>query len=103
MTAKKAGRHVIRAKGKRGAKPSSSSPNTTGGSTGPLSGVISVRMYRVGFGVCFLVSLPTNGTDRAYMLVDCGVHARGDIGSIQQVVSDIVAVTNRKLAIVIAT
>lgn len=60
-------------------------------------------MYRVGFGDCFLVSLPVNGTDRAYILVDCGVHARGDIGSIAQVVANIVAVTNRKLAIVVAT
>jgi hypothetical protein len=35
--------------------------------------------------------------------VDCGVHHQGDIGSIGQVVANIAAVTDRKLAIVIAT
>ncbi len=60
-------------------------------------------MYRVGFGDCFLVSLPTT-TERRYILVDCGVRApRGDIGTIAQAVANIVAVTGRKLAIVIAT
>jgi len=60
-------------------------------------------MYRVGFGDCFLVSLPVNGSEPAHILVDCGVHARGEIGTIAQVVADIVTVTNRKLAVVIAT
>jgi beta-lactamase superfamily II metal-dependent hydrolase len=71
-------------------------------------GSIRVRMYRVGFGDCFLISLPVPNssggaaTDR-YVLVDCGVHAKGDIGSIDKVVQDIASTTNRKLAILIAT
>ena len=69
----------------------------------PGVGVISIRMYRVGFGDCFLLSLPVNGGERRHILVDCGVHARGDIGSIDRVIDDIAAETKRKLAIVIAT
>jgi hypothetical protein len=60
-------------------------------------------MYRVGFGDCFLVSLPVGGAVHRHILVDCGVHAKGDIGSIERVVADIATVADRKLAIVIAT
>ncbi len=66
------------------------------------SAAITIRMYRVGFGDCFLVTLPVVGGS-AYILVDCGVHARGDIGSLKEVVANIAAVTGRKLAVVIAT
>jgi beta-lactamase superfamily II metal-dependent hydrolase len=60
-------------------------------------------MYRVGFGDCFLVSLPVGAAEQRHILVDCGVHAKGDIGSIAQVVANIVEVTGGKLAVVIAT
>jgi len=63
---------------------------------------IRIRMYRVGFGDCFLVSLPVDGGYK-HMLVDCGVHARGDIGTMDQVVADIAQETGGKLAVVIAT
>jgi len=63
---------------------------------------IRIRMYRVGFGDCFLVSLPLDGGYK-HMLVDCGVHARGDIGTMEQVVADIATETGGKLAVVIAT
>ncbi len=86
-----------------GAKPKGTTvPTSAGGGTLPDS-AIRIRMYRVGFGDCFLVSLPVGAAERRYILVDCGVHAQGDIGSIEQVVADIVAVTGGKLAIVIAT
>jgi beta-lactamase superfamily II metal-dependent hydrolase len=63
---------------------------------------LRIRMYRVGFGDCFLVSVPTrNGHD--HILVDCGVHFRGDIKKMGEVIGDIAAVTNRKLAVVIAS
>jgi len=67
---------------------------------------IRVRMYRVGFGDCFLLSLPIGGgsaTTYQHVLVDCGVHARGDIGTLEDVVADVAETTGRKLAIVIAT
>jgi beta-lactamase superfamily II metal-dependent hydrolase len=63
---------------------------------------IRIRMYRVGFGDCFLISLKGEA-GAAHILVDCGVHFRGDIETIEQAVEDIARETDRKLAIVIAT
>jgi beta-lactamase superfamily II metal-dependent hydrolase len=87
--------------GHRGKKTSDSQPSNTN------KGTIRVRMYRVGFGDCFLVSFPSqenNGAEGTYhILVDCGVHSRGNIGKIDQIVDNITAVTGGKLAIVIAT
>lgn len=65
-------------------------------------------MYRVGFGDCFLLSLPTakggrQGDTHEHILVDCGVHGRGDIGTMGRVVENIASVTGRRLAVVIAT
>src|SRR6266702_1700007 len=63
---------------------------------------IRIRMYRVGFGDCFLLTLP--GADGPHhVLIDCGVHARGNIGTIEQAVDDVLEMTGRKLDIVIAT
>ena len=56
-------------------------------------------MYRVGFGDCFLVTFP----GRHHVLVDCGVHAAGDIGTLDRVFDDLEAETDRKLAVVIAS
>ena len=117
MAAKrKAPTRKITTKSKAKTKPKKSTPKTKpqpkpkggggggggGGGAGTPSGAISVRMYRVGFGDCFLVTLPTAGGP-AYVLVDCGVHAKGDAGTLGQIVADIASVTNRKLAIVIAS
>ncbi|MGZ8843942.1 MAG: MBL fold metallo-hydrolase [Pyrinomonadaceae bacterium] len=66
------------------------------------SSSIRIRMYRVGFGDCFLVSLPVSGGSR-HILVDCGVHGKGNIGTMDEVIDNIAAVTDNKLAIVIAT
>ena len=63
---------------------------------------IRVRMYRVGFGDCFLVSLPVD-SGHAHLLVDCGVHARGDIGTIRSAVQNALAEAGNELAVVIAT
>jgi hypothetical protein len=68
---------------------------------------IRVRMYRIGFGDCFLVSFPTanqtGGDSHKHVLVDCGVHAKGDLDMIDRAVDHIGATTGKKLAIVIAT
>ena len=56
-------------------------------------------MYRVGFGDCFLVTFP--GPE--HVLVDCGVHNRGNIGTLDQVLADIEEQTAGRLAIVIAS
>jgi len=63
---------------------------------------VRIRMYRVGFGDCFLMSLPVGGSF-AHILIDCGVHARGDIGTMDRVIENIAGETNGKLALVIVT
>ena len=69
--------------------------------------MIRVRMYRIGFGDCFLLSLPvpnSNGADsHRHILFDCGVHAQGDIDKIEAAVDHIAETTGKKLAIVVAT
>jgi len=65
-------------------------------------------MYRIGFGDCFLVSFPLpeskKGADtHAHVLIDCGVHPKGKIGTMEAVVDNIAEVTDRKLSIVIAS
>lgn len=70
------------------------------------SNTLRVRMYRVGFGDCFLVSLPlatAKDDTHVHILVDCGVHAKGNLDTIEDAVENIAEVTKKKLAIVIAT
>jgi beta-lactamase superfamily II metal-dependent hydrolase len=64
---------------------------------------IRIRMYRVGFGDCFLVSFPLASGETRHILIDCGVHPAGDAGVMPQVVQDIATETNRKLALVLVT
>ena len=59
-------------------------------------------MYRVGFGDCFLVSMPTPRS-MAHILIDCGAHPQGDLGLIPDVVADVASVCDRHLDLVIAT
>jgi glyoxylase-like metal-dependent hydrolase (beta-lactamase superfamily II) len=72
----------------------------------PASGVsrdaVRVRMYRVGFGDCFLVSFPV-GEDARHVLVDCGVHPSGDIGTLSAVLDNVERETEGRLAAVVAT
>src|SRR5712664_1835102 len=78
-------------------------PASPGGSPKGSSGpVIRIRMYRVGFGDCFLLSLPAADGDR-HVLIDCGVHSRGNLNKIADAVQDVAALTNGRLDIVIAT
>ncbi|MCX7007855.1 MAG: hypothetical protein NTY53_11520, partial [Kiritimatiellaeota bacterium] len=60
-----------------------------------------IRMYRVGFGDCFLVAVPTKKKP-SFILIDCGEHS-SHIGSLPDVVNDIATVTDHHLALVIAT
>jgi beta-lactamase superfamily II metal-dependent hydrolase len=84
---------------KKKTTPTKKKPPAT---TGNNSAAIRIRMYRVGFGDCFLVSFPLQG-DYKHVLVDCGVHSRGDIGTMDRVIADIEKVTGGKLALVVAT
>jgi beta-lactamase superfamily II metal-dependent hydrolase len=68
---------------------------------------LKVRMYRVGFGDFFLVTVPTGRGKNEYILIDCGVFkgtsGKGDIGSIVAAVNDMYKTTKGKLALVIMT
>jgi hypothetical protein len=59
-------------------------------------------MYRVGFGDCFLVTLPTDDGDRQ-IVIDCGVHSRGDIGTLGEAFANLEQTTQGRLALVVAT
>jgi len=69
------------------------------GSVGPSG--IRVRMYRVGFGDFFLLSLRTTAGLK-HILIDCGVHAC-DINSIDDAVKHMAEVTGHDLSLVIMT
>jgi beta-lactamase superfamily II metal-dependent hydrolase len=63
---------------------------------------LRVRMYRVGFGDCFLLSLPgANG--HHHVLIDCGVHFQGDIKTMPAIVQNIRAETGDRLDLVVVT
>src|SRR4051794_11351516 len=67
---------------------------------GPVG--IRIRMYRVGFGDFFLMSVPAGDGGMAHVLVDCGVHAH-DLGVIGDAVEQLKKDTDGKLALVIMT
>jgi beta-lactamase superfamily II metal-dependent hydrolase len=77
------------------------SKKRAGGGNGDAENALRVRMYRVGFGDFFLLTVPTDDGP-AHILIDCGVHA-GDIGTMRACFENLAEVTGRKLALVIAT
>ncbi|MFO1162953.1 MAG: MBL fold metallo-hydrolase [Reyranellaceae bacterium] len=95
-----------KAKRKSAAKPAKGAGGTSpaagngGGTVGGALG-IRVRMYRVGFGDFFLLTVPGNDGP-AHILIDCGVHA-ANIGSIDECIQDLKKATNNRLALVILT
>lgn len=63
---------------------------------------VRVRMYRVGFGDFFLLTVPgTNGP--AHVLIDCGVHAKPVAGAMDACIEDLKATTACRLSLVIVT
>src|SRR4051794_20873761 len=65
------------------------------------AGSIRVRMYRIGFGDFFLLTVPGK-TGPAHILIDCGVHA-ANINTINSCVQNMKEETDNKLALVILT
>ncbi|MFN7135767.1 MAG: MBL fold metallo-hydrolase, partial [Myxococcales bacterium] len=65
-------------------------------------GHLHVRMYRVGFGDCLLLSFPV-GDGHRHVLVDCGAHNRGTLNNLPDVVRDVAQVTGGRLAAVVAS
>src|ERR1700687_810762 len=63
---------------------------------------IRVRMYRPGFGDCFLITFGS-GTAAHHILVDFGAHVRGDIGTMDQIMDNHEKTTSSKLEVLVAT
>src|SRR5262249_4392398 len=67
---------------------------------------LRVRMYRVGFGDFFLVTVPSPTGDQ-HILIDCGVTSgrtgNGDIKTIKSAVRHMAEATNKRLALIIVT
>jgi beta-lactamase superfamily II metal-dependent hydrolase len=67
---------------------------------------VRVRMYRVGFGDFFLVTIPSADGPK-HILIDCGVTPgtthNGDIGTIKDAVADMAIETKNQLALIIVT
>ncbi|HEV7767988.1 MAG TPA: MBL fold metallo-hydrolase [Thermoanaerobaculia bacterium] len=69
-------------------------------------GELRVRMYRVGFGDFFLVTVPSDDGPQ-HIVIDCGVTPgtthKGDIGTIKDAVAHMAKETDNKLALIIVT
>lgn len=63
---------------------------------------VRIRMYRTGFGDCFLLSFGSPSAAR-HILVDFGAHMHGEIGTMEPIMDDIESETGKKLEVVIAT
>jgi len=70
----------------------------------PETGV-TVRMYRTGFGDCFLLAFRGNDGAPVYMLIDCGVHSQYEGGGdrIREIVDHIRDSTEGRLDVVAIT
>jgi len=70
------------------------------------SGELRIRMYRVGFGDFFLMTVPTQKGPK-HILIDCGVTSgktgKGDIGTIKAAVAHMAKETNGELELIIVT
>ncbi len=71
----------------------------------PAMAGIRIRMYRLGVGDCFLVTLPRRDGTPFHMLIDCGIHMAetGGRDRIRAAVQDILAQTKGKLDVVVGT
>lgn len=103
MVTKKASKKPAKKSGTKKAakKPAKKAAKKAASKAGAGKKGLRVRMYRVGFGDFFLITVPTKAGPK-HILIDCGVHA-GDIKSMKACVQDLVKETGRKLALVIAT
>src|SRR5215213_410104 len=98
-----------KAAGKKSARSKKAGTKKAGSKKGAATAAskakgLRVRMYRVGFGDFFLVTVPVAGRDR-HIVIDCGVFKgtsqTGDIGTIEAAVEDLFRTTGGKLSLVI--
>ena len=76
--------------------------------TGPPTGArpgMRIRMYRLGVGDCFLVSLPRPDGSPFNILIDCGIHAAETAGKdrIRKAAQDILAQSGARLDVIVGT
>lgn len=94
-----------KAKSKAG-KPAATPTRMKKGGATPATGQLRIRMYRVGFGDFFLMTIPSKKRP-LHILIDCGVTkgttGKGDIGTIRQAAADMAAETKGELALIIVT
>ena len=66
---------------------------------------VQIRMYRVGFGDCFLLTFNPTSANPHHMLIDFGVYqaTRGAEGHLKQIANDIRSYTKGKIHTVVAT
>ncbi len=96
---------------RKGAPASPPAASSTGAATQwtPAAGEVGirVRMYRVGFGDFFLISILADAGKAVHLIVDCGVFKgtsqTGDIGSIEAAVADMVQTTGGQVALIVMT
>ena len=94
--AKPAGKGRATAPPAPAAQPAGSA-DASGGSVAGLR----VRMFRVGFGDFFLLTVPATAGEK-HILIDCGVHAK-DLGTMHDAVSQMAQACNSQLALIIVT
>lgn len=56
------------------ARPAAKRRQARQGEPAPKAAEIRIRMYRLGVGDCFLLTLPRRDGTRFHMLIDCGIH-----------------------------
>lgn len=62
---------------------------------------LRIRMYRTGFGDCFLVSFGSSSAHHA--LIDFGAHMHGEIGTMDLIMDDLESETGGRLELIVAT
>ena len=86
---------------KKAAQASQKTAPAKGSKGGGGKGNIRIRMYRIGFGDFFLLTVPGK-SGPAHILIDCGVHA-ANINTINDCVQDMKKETGNQLALAILT
>jgi len=68
-------------------------------------GSVKVRMYKPGFGDCFLIAFPGNDGNPAYVLIDCGVHHqdKDNKKKIKRMAQSILEATGGRLELLVVT
>jgi beta-lactamase superfamily II metal-dependent hydrolase len=92
--------HKAETKSESKIEPSSSSNSANAAANGGKTG-LRVRMFRIGFGDFFLVSVPAKDGHR-HILIDCGVHAK-DLSTMRDAVQSMAQECGFHLALIIMT